>query len=109
MKKCHTCGEVWGDKGTPGSREDCLRCGSALHACANCRFYDAKGLEWCREPMARPEKPRLPETFNICSWFVFRDPDEEWFDAEKSKSARLALDRLFSAPQPSRTEKPSVF
>ncbi len=58
----------------------------------------AKALEWCREPMARPEKPRAAETFNICSWFVFRDPDEERFDAEKSKSARLALEELFGAP-----------
>ncbi|MCD8138360.1 MAG: hypothetical protein LUE17_01030 [Planctomycetaceae bacterium] len=45
-------------------------------------------------------KPRTPETFNICDWFVFRDPDEERFDAEKSKSARMALEQLFgSAPK----------
>lgn len=45
--------------------------------------------------MARPEKPRSPEVFNLCTWFVFNDPDEERFDAEKSKSARMALEQLF--------------
>ncbi|MCD8351140.1 MAG: hypothetical protein LUC93_11075 [Planctomycetaceae bacterium] len=97
MRRCHKCGEPWNDKGSPGTREDCLKCGSSLHACANCRFYDGKALEWCLEPMARPEKPRTPETFNICDWFIFRDPDEERFDAEKSKSARMALEQLFGA------------
>ncbi|MCL2001051.1 MAG: hypothetical protein FWG74_06415 [Planctomycetes bacterium] len=72
-----------------------MKCGSALHACANCRFFDAKGLEWCREPMARAEKPRTPEIFNVCSWFVFVDPDEESLNVDKSKSARMALEALF--------------
>lgn len=98
MRRCHRCGEPWRDKGVPGSREDCLKCGSALHACANCRFYDGQALEWCREPMARAEKPRTPDIFNVCSWFVFADPDEERVDAEKSKSARMALEGLFSNP-----------
>lgn len=104
MRRCHKCGEPWNDKGSPGSREDCLKCGSSLHACANCRFYDAKALEWCLEPMARPEKPREPDLFNICSWFVFRDPDEERFDADKSKSARMALEGLFSSPPSTRRD-----
>ncbi len=99
MKRCHKCGEAWGEKGSPGTREDCLRCGSALHACANCRFYDAKSLDFCREPMTRGERPREPETFNICSWFVFRDP-EELFGEDKSRSARMALEQLFSEPAP---------
>lgn len=107
MRRCHKCGEPWQDKGTPGSREDCLKCGSALHACANCRFFDAKAIEWCREPMARPEKPREPDTFNICSWFVFKDPDEERFIAEKSKSARMALEELFGSPAPQQRDKAS--
>lgn len=98
MRRCHRCGEPWKESGQPGSREDCLKCGSSLHACANCRFFDAKALEWCGEPMARPEKPREPDKFNICSWFIFRDPDEERFNAEKSKSARMALEELFINP-----------
>ena len=109
MRRCHKCGEPWMDKGTPGSREDCLKCGSSLHACANCRFFDAKALEWCREPMARPEKPREPETFNLCSWFVFNDPDEVRFDAEKSKSARMALEELFSKPGKGPSDKAHGF
>lgn len=96
MKRCHKCGEAWSEAGSPGTREDCLRCGSSLHACANCRFFDGKALEWCLEPMARPERPRTVEAYNVCSWFVFRDPDEERFNADKSKSARMALEQLFS-------------
>jgi hypothetical protein len=52
-------------------------------------------LEWCHEPMARAEKPRTDDIANVCTWFVFSDPDEERLDAEKSKSARLALEALF--------------
>ena len=99
MKKCHRCGEPWHEKGSPGSREDCLKCGQPLHACANCRFHDKDALEWCREPMARAEKPSSSETSNSCSWFVFADPDEERSSAEKSKSARMALEQLFR-PRP---------
>lgn len=98
MKKCHKCGEPWNEIGSPGTREDCLKCGSALHACANCRFFDKDALEWCREPMARAEKPHDPEKFTLCTWFVFNDPDEEKFNAEKSKSARMALEELFKTP-----------
>ncbi|MDR1518582.1 MAG: hypothetical protein LBU23_00350 [Planctomycetota bacterium] len=97
MRKCHRCGEPWREKGSPGTREDCLKCGAALHVCANCRFYDAPSLEWCREPMARAEKPRVADLYNICTWFVFSDLDEERFDAVKSKSARMALEALFNS------------
>lgn len=98
MKKCHHCGEVWGEHGSPGTREDCLKCGYPLHACANCKFYDAAALEWCREPMARGEKPQDPEKAASCSWFVFLDPEEERLNSEKSKSARIALEELFKPP-----------
>ncbi len=98
MKRCHHCGEPWNETGSPGSREDCLKCGYALHACANCRFYDKDALEWCREPMARAEKPLDPEKFNSCSWFVFHDEAEERTNAERSKSARMALEQLFKPP-----------
>lgn len=97
MKKCHHCGEPWREAGSPGSREDCLKCGYALHACGNCRFYDKDALEWCREPMARQEKPFDPVKFNSCSWFLFLDPEEVNSDLEKSKSARIALEKLFNS------------
>ena len=103
MKTCHNCGEAWNEKGSPGLREDCLKCGSPLHVCANCRFYDDKAQEWCREPMARHEKPLAPEKISPCSWFVFLDPDEERFNAEKSKSARIAIERLFKPPPDKKT------
>jgi hypothetical protein len=48
--------------------------------------------------MARTERPREPETFNICSWFVFLDSEDMSLDVDKSKSARMALEQLFSAP-----------
>ena len=98
MKKCHHCGEPWNELGSPGTHEDCLKCGYALHSCANCRFYDKDALEWCREPMARDEKSNYPDKFNSCTWFVFLDPVEEKFNAEKSKSARMALEQLFKPP-----------
>ena len=57
--------------------------------------------------MARAEKPRSPDTFNVCSWFVFNDPDEERFNAEKSKSARMAIEDLFKSSAKPRGDKGS--
>lgn len=106
MKACHACGEPREEKEQPGFRETCLRCDATLHCCANCRFYDAHAHEWCREPLARPHKPRDPESANTCDCFLFRDGQADGKDRENA--ARAGLAALFGeTPEDAPDETPS--
>lgn len=96
MQYCHSCGKPWEEKWSPAFGEECMGCRSSLHVCANCRFYDALASEWCREPMARPEKPRDPKAANRCQWFVFADRGTAGKEAGKSARARAELEKLFN-------------
>ena len=49
-------------------REDlCPQCGSYLHSCIQCEFYDPDAHNQCREPMA--EYVADKESFNYCTFF----------------------------------------
>ncbi len=50
-----------------GRENLCPNCGSYLHSCIQCEFYDPDAHNQCREPMAEyvPEK----DIFNFCTFF----------------------------------------
>ncbi|MFH0911662.1 MAG: hypothetical protein V1918_09195 [Planctomycetota bacterium] len=101
MKRCASCGAEWTEKHTPGRRDLCAGCGAALCACRNCRFFspDAAGSRaWCREPMARDERPRTPEEANTCGYFLFADAKGRAGARDRSSRARAELERLFKPP-----------
>jgi len=50
-----------------GTRDTCPRCGSDLHACRNCQFYDPGKHNQCAEPQA--EWVRDKEAANYCGYF----------------------------------------
>ncbi|MGH9452486.1 MAG: hypothetical protein ACRD2O_00775 [Terriglobia bacterium] len=50
-----------------GTREACPRCGSDLHCCRNCRFFDPGKNNQCSEPQA--EWVRDKEAANYCDYF----------------------------------------
>ena len=50
-----------------GGRDTCTRCGSGLHACRNCQFYDPAKHNQCAEP--RAEWVRDKEAANYCDYF----------------------------------------
>ncbi|MBW2055908.1 MAG: hypothetical protein JRH07_17125 [Deltaproteobacteria bacterium] len=53
------------------SRQDqCPHCGSDLHCCVNCLFYDEYAHNRCREPQAESVSDR--EKGNFCEYFRFR-------------------------------------
>lgn len=93
MKACRRCGEAWEERRSPGFREECPKCREPLHACVNCRFYEADRSEWCREPAARQEKPRDREASNMCSYFLMGEAGES--DQEKRNKARENIESLF--------------
>lgn len=103
MKRCRACGHPWDDKRSPGFREECDGCGVPLHACANCRFYDADASQWCREPQARDQRPRDPEASNTCDYFLLADSGDRDSGSARSEQAKNALADLFgdNPPTPS--------
>lgn len=70
----------------------CRKCGGDLHICLNCRFYDEKAHNKCREPKAEFQRSR--EKANFCDYFVFRERPAQSADNEKD-AARKKLDDLF--------------
>ena len=72
----------------------CSECGSDLHSCINCRFYE-KGLHYdCRETI--DEIVTDKECANFCEYFsVFRGENTKDSSEDKAEKARSAFDALF--------------
>jgi hypothetical protein len=64
---CFQCGADISIVGTPGRRDECAACGADVHVCKNCRHYDAKSYNECREPQA--ERVQEKERANFCDRF----------------------------------------
>jgi hypothetical protein len=64
---CWRCGAAIRTRERVGRRAMCLDCGSDLHCCRNCRFYDPPAHNQCREPQA--ERQMDKERGNFCEWF----------------------------------------
>ena len=71
----------------------CSKCGQYLHCCRNCRFYDEKAYQKCRESQA--EWVRDKTSANFCHYF---EPSEVAPQSVHSKSneAKKKLDQLFN-------------
>lgn len=63
---CRTCGRKWPTREVPFSAE-CERCGTELHACVQCDFYEPGRDNDCREPIAEPVRDK--ERANRCELF----------------------------------------
>ena len=88
---CHRCGRDIGAVERVGRRDACLGCGSDLHCCRNCRFFDAAYHNQCREPQAERQVDK--ECGNFCDYFSFADAAP----AGASGGGRAALEALFSS------------
>ena len=75
-----------------GFRDSCHKCGSDLHACLNCQFYDNGAHHECRESSA--EWVRDKERNNVCEYFRLKSGVGVGLGADKAK-AMNALDDLF--------------
>ncbi len=54
MKHCHKCGEPI-ISNYISIRDVCASCGTDLHTCLNCTFYDRGSYNECREPQSEWE------------------------------------------------------
>lgn len=48
-------------------RDECPACGSDIHICLNCDFYDANAYRQCRESIKEPVQNK--EKANYCDFF----------------------------------------
>lgn len=90
---CYRCGRAIGAVERIGRRDTCLGCGSDLHCCRNCRFYDPAFHNECREPQAERQVDK--ECGNFCEYFSVTDVARA--AAPAADDARARLERLFAA------------
>lgn len=76
-----------------GRRDSCEKCGSDLHCCYNCHFYEAKAYNECREPSA--DRVVDKERSNYCDFFQMADSTTGAVKGDKATDNKKRLDDLF--------------
>jgi len=89
---CWKCGASLAQLTLPLLRLDvCKQCGSELHVCKQCQFYDVVVAKHCRETVA--EEVRDKQRANFCDYFVL---NEQAYKAQPAANAAInALNDLF--------------
>jgi hypothetical protein len=91
---CWKCGHTLEDMSMPLRRRDeCPACGTDLHVCRMCEFYDTSVAKSCREPVA--EEVTDKERANFCDYFRGRAGVQAAGGVAEAESARAELDALF--------------
>lgn len=91
---CWKCGHALDDVPLPLRRRDeCPACGTDLHVCRMCEFYDPSVAKSCREPIA--EEVTDKERANFCDYFRGRPGVQAAGGADDTQAARAKLDALF--------------
>ncbi len=86
---CFSCHYVNSFPERVGLREECEKCGSDLHCCKCCKFYDTGSYNECRETSA--DVVRDKERFNHCDYFVANSNAGKDEEKDKMLSAAEAL------------------
>ena len=93
---CWNCGAGPIDEPMPLAREArCRACGSDLHVCRQCRFYDTSKGKSCAEPVA--DEVRDKERANFCGYFELNAAAHVGSDA--ADAAKRDLEALFGLPE----------
>ncbi|HYE73748.1 MAG TPA: hypothetical protein VEF04_10465 [Blastocatellia bacterium] len=92
---CHNCGREIKLIGKVSRKDECTYCGSDLHSCKNCRFFDSSKNNQCSETQA--EYVREKTKGNFCEFF---EPNTSVPLTSRSArpsggDARKAFDNLF--------------
>lgn len=94
MKICFFCKKEIDIENKVGRTETCPFCRSDLHSCLNCRFYDEKASNQCREPQA--ERVTAKDKSNFCEYFSFQDSSPPLSQEEERRKAKEKLEALFN-------------
>ncbi|MCC7405277.1 MAG: hypothetical protein IT288_12835 [Bdellovibrionales bacterium] len=65
--KCFKCGVETEFSDSVGIRDECQNCGEDSHCCRNCRFYDPKVYNECKETSA--DVVREKDRSNFCDYY----------------------------------------
>jgi hypothetical protein len=93
VKVCHSCKKELSFGRSVGRRDVCPVCGSDVHCCLNCRFYDRLAPKQCNEPVAESVKEKAKA--NFCSYFILPEAGSDGLTATMADQARKSLDDLF--------------
>jgi len=88
---CAFCRSDLGPVRNPGRQAACSSCGRPLRCCRQCKHYDPRGYNACREPMA--DRVVDKERANFCDYFLARGENGTY--TNRAKEARQALEALF--------------
>ena len=86
---CHNCNHSW-QADSIGRRDDCPQCGWDAHVCRNCKFFDEKSYNDCREPQADRVLDKIKS--NYCEYFAAGAPGGA---AQGKDDPMAALNKLF--------------
>lgn len=89
---CFSCGKVTSFSERVGFRDECEHCHADARVCKNCRFYDPKAYNECREPSA--EVVQVKDRSNRCDFF---QPNGESAGISASASSDPKADLLKAA------------
>ncbi len=91
MSRCFHCGQAVSL--LPGERvhrrDTCSSCGSDLHVCRNCSYYEPGRHNDCREPQSDPVQDK--ERANFCDYFQLGDAAQGSHETDQAKAALEAL------------------
>jgi hypothetical protein len=92
MKHCHHCDEpILSDY--VSIRDACPHCGTDLHVCFNCVFYDPMSHHECREPQS--ELVRDKDKNNFCDYYRFKVEKRREKTRGETEEAKARLEALF--------------
>jgi len=91
MIKCVYCSEEL-EFGRSVSRNDiCPYCSRDIHCCLQCKYYDQRSYNECREVLA--ERVVNKEKNNLCEYFILKGAKDE--EQGRQARAKQALEDLF--------------
>ena len=91
--KCARCGHE-AEATRVSADATCSSCGSPLHSCSNCSFFDTGARFECQKPIAKRIESKTKA--NDCSFFKPKAVrDLKAAQPEKTTDARAAFDALF--------------
>ena len=70
MNICYKCKKEIAEDFFVGRQSQCPNCGTDLHSCLNCSFYDTGAYNDCHEPQS--EKVLDKTRSNFCDFFSFK-------------------------------------
>lgn len=91
--RCARCGTKETLSGPVEPAQTCRSCGSDLHTCTNCRYFDTSAPNQCREAVPAPIAKKA--TRNECELFMAKGVKEFKADSGKSVDPKDAFDALF--------------